>query len=53
MSYKKFAQDLYAVADQLDALGKRGLADKVDGIAGSIIAQAADLPTRQEKVFFG
>jgi hypothetical protein len=41
MSYKKFAQDLYAVASQLDALGKRGLADRVDGIANKIISSAA------------
>lgn len=40
MSYKKFAQELYAVANQLDAIGKRGLADKVDRIAAGIIATA-------------
>lgn len=47
MSYKKFAQELYAVANQLDALGKRGLADKVDGIAADIIA-TADVETVYE-----
>lgn len=41
MSYKKFAQDLYAVADQLDALGKRGLADKIDGVVLNLIKSAA------------
>jgi hypothetical protein len=43
MSYKKFAQDLYAVASQLDALGKLGLADRVDGVANKIISLAAPI----------
>ena len=45
MSYKKFAQELYGIANQLDALGKRGLANRVDGIAEQLAKSAAPTTT--------